>query len=86
MISATLFLRNAARNYLGSGGAVRIRGEDVWCDVFDSTIFSLNEAELDGGGMHASDIAGLHVGDTTFVGNEVRLGGGAAFSVLVRVF
>ena len=82
-IAATLFLRNVARNYLGSGGGLRVRGENVTCNVSDSTIFALNRAELDGGGMQVSDVDSLNIETTTFVGNEATSGGGAAMTIVV---
>ena len=46
-------------------------------------MFALNQAELDGGGMHVSDVDSLSVKATTFVGNEAASGGGAAMTIVV---
>ena len=47
-------------------------------------MFALNQAELDGGGMHVSDVGSLNIKATTFVGNEAAAGGGAAMTIVVN--
>ena len=60
-----------------------MQGENVACNVSDSTIFALNQAELDGGGMHVSDVDSLSVRNVMFAGNEAASGGGAAMTIVV---
>ena len=84
LIRSALFSGNFAHNYLGSGGGLRVGGVNVSCVVSDSTIFSLNRAELNGAGMHVSGVASLHVSRTVFIGNQAVNGGSAALSVQAR--
>ena len=83
-ISSTLFARNRARGYFGTGGGIRLQGRGIRCSLRESVLFSHNVANLDGGGMYLLDQASSDIKSATFVGNEALNGGGAAIYVLVR--
>ena len=83
-ISSTLFARNRARGYFGTGGGIRLQGRGIRCSLRKSVLFSHNVANLDGGGMYLLDQASSDIKSATFVGNEALNGGGAAIYVLVR--
>jgi len=84
-ISRTLFSKNAARNTLGSGGAIRLQGIGIHCVLEDGVSFTSNHAEFDGGAVHVSNVPSMIVRDTTFLGNEVIQGGAAALYVVVSI-
>ena len=84
-ISNTIFAENEAKGYLGSGGGMRVQGKSVRCTMIDSVSFTLNTADLDGGGIHISNQATADISDASFVGNEALNGGGAALFILVRL-
>ena len=83
-IADVLFARNRATGYLGSGGAIRMLGRGVSCTLTDSVLFTLNTANLDGGGVHLSELISANISAASFIGNEALNGGGAALFVLVR--
>ena len=85
-ISNTIFAQNEAKGYLGSGGGIRLQGKNVSCTITDSVSFTLNTADLDGGGMHISNQATADINGSSFVGNEASNGGGAALFILVGFF
>jgi len=66
---------------MGSGGAIRLNGSSLRCDLTDSVI-ALNTAELDGGGLYIANGARVQVEGTSFVANEAFRGGGPAIFVV----
>eukprot|EP00210_Caulerpa_lentillifera_P008407 g8019.t1 len=85
LISNTIFSRNAARNQLGSGGAIRVHGLGVRCTIHRGTSFSSNHAEFDGGAIHVSNVPSMLIQDASFVGNDVLSGGAAALFLVTTV-
>eukprot|EP00210_Caulerpa_lentillifera_P003724 g3557.t1 len=77
-ISNTIFSKNAATNQLGSGGAIRLHGSRITCNIERGVSFISNVAELDGAAIHISDGPEVNISAASFVGNEVYQGGGAA--------
>lgn len=84
-ITYTLFSRNKASQYLGSGGGLRIEGESMNCTMSKSVAFSSNIAELNGGAVFASAGTRLRIIDASFVGNEVAAGSSAALFAVVSL-
>ena len=82
-ITRTLFSRNHAVSYLGSGGAFRLSGQNLTCNISDS-VMVLNTAELDGGGIYIALGPHVHVNRVSFIGNEVFRGGAPAIFAVVR--
>ena len=64
---------------------MRVQGKNVRCTMTESVSFTLNTADLDGGGMHISNQATANISGASFVGNEAFNGGGAALYILVRL-
>ena len=83
VITRTLFSRNHALSYMGSGGAIRLIGQNLTCNVSDS-VMVLNTAELDGGGIYIGLGPRVRVNGVSFVGNEVFRGGAPAIFAVVR--
>lgn len=78
-----MFSKNAAKNHLGSGGAIRFEGSGITCRIANGSSFISNVAELDGGAIHLSDGLAMNITDVFFLGNEVRQGAGAAIYAVV---
>jgi len=84
VIEESIFSRNNASNYLGTGGAMRLQGQGINVNILNSVSFALNVAELDGGALYFADGLQAVISDTIFVGNEVYRGGGPALFAVVR--
>lgn len=67
---------------MGSGGAVRLNGQNLTCNISDS-VMNLNTAELDGGGIYIALGPRVRVNGVSFVGNEVFRGGAPAIFAVV---
>eukprot|EP00210_Caulerpa_lentillifera_P003656 g3490.t1 len=85
-IFSTVFSKNIARSYLGSGGAIRLQAPNMKCTMEQGVSFISNVAELDGGAVHISGAKEIIVRQTSFIGNEVNQGAGAALYVVSANF
>eukprot|EP00210_Caulerpa_lentillifera_P003725 g3558.t1 len=85
-ISNTIFSKNAATNQLGSGGAIRLDGSGIKCNIDRSVNFVSNVAELDGAAIHISDGPEVNISESSFIGNEAREGGGSALFILSSAY
>eukprot|EP00210_Caulerpa_lentillifera_P003657 g3491.t1 len=81
-ITNTVFSKNLAKNHLGSGGAICLQGPRTNCTIERGVSFISNIAELDGGAVHTSGALQIILRQTSFIGNEVNQGAGAAFYVV----
>eukprot|EP00210_Caulerpa_lentillifera_P003658 g3492.t1 len=81
-IFGTVFSKNIARNYLGTGGAIQLQGPKMKCTMKQGVSFISNVAELDGGAVHTSGVLQFTLRQASFIGNEVNQGAGAALYVV----
>lgn len=74
---------NKARKLIGGGGAVKILGVNLKCNITDNTIFIYNHANMDGGALYVADTAIANVSDSNFSKNVAYSAGGAV-AILVK--
>jgi len=82
-ISSSTFSRNLADNYIGAGGALRIEGTMLECNVVDGVYFVMNKAYFRGGAVYVGLETKVRIEDATFVANEAINGGAGAIFALV---
>eukprot|EP00210_Caulerpa_lentillifera_P003723 g3556.t1 len=82
----TIFSKNSATSQLGSGGAIRLQGPRITCNIERGVSFISNVAELDGAAIHISDGPEVNISESSFVGNEAREGGGSALFILSTAY
>jgi len=82
-ISSSTFSRNRADNYIGAGGALRIEGTKLECNVVDGVYFVMNTAYFRGGAVYVGLETKARMEDATFVANEALISGAGAIFGLV---